>query len=771
MKKKLTISLIFLGIMVLLVLWIAHAAQASNPVELRDWISKWTDGPNAVLSGLPMVALLAAILGAILAVVAWARIKRKRDAACRTPSSREVQRPKAGRVTAPKKFGEDWGADDADTQVEEESDNGLEQTPMPGASDIKSYFLNVFRVQLGAGAESPPRIEQISGEDSGSEKVYRLYVQHHGEWKSRGMSIASLGDDKGNKSRCYYVIFDTHMVIKIPRKPVADFNEYVRGIRYEGRIARKLAPRQCIISNLWVILSKLKLLSAAEGLPEEELEQKCLSFLKLNPQYHKYLRIGGRFAFFLNLSQYYFLSHVLLDLHETEKQIREIMTLDAALFQDCNEFESKHGSQQGWVCLELQRIYRHFDKRFQDISTKTGHWTPITERQKKTWFFAYLTLEELPAQGGGCPPALEPEIQMLLYDTTSQETETITAYRRLVREQAQALTHLRSRQKMECIITNLLDLLAWMGKNNVAMRDLKPDNLFVAGIPENYPQFLSATEEFTIGLIDLETAIDYGPSENASLEQPSLGGTPAYATPSHFFPNQTIQTLFEDLPLILHMQDWYATTAIIFEVVTGERLFNRTTQLIFNLVTQVNECSTQNSPLEDIYREDSRLFWETAAEELNTKIKRHQRWLGSTAAVIPDSLSRHFKEFLVNMRLKSDQRIADCIKSEDGFGGAEAKEYWLRCPYAEIRRAIEEHRTLDAAVSGKECRSNFIDILENLADLKRQSAHYLELGDLLDNPSGKLSIKDLIEVMFSRVVSAMYPEAWKPLFPLLREPK
>ena len=43
------------------------------------------------------------------------------------------------------------------------------------------------------------------------------------DWAKRRMTIGPLGEESGSKSKCYYVIYDIHMVVKIPVRPIARF--------------------------------------------------------------------------------------------------------------------------------------------------------------------------------------------------------------------------------------------------------------------------------------------------------------------------------------------------------------------------------------------------------------------------------------------------------------------------------------------------------------------------------------------------------------------
>ena len=75
------------------------------------------------------------------------------------------------------------------------------------------------------------------------------------DWTKRRMTIGPLGEDSGSKSKCYYVIYDVHMVIKIPTKPITDFERYIESIKKEVHIVNKLIPKECIIPKVSVILS------------------------------------------------------------------------------------------------------------------------------------------------------------------------------------------------------------------------------------------------------------------------------------------------------------------------------------------------------------------------------------------------------------------------------------------------------------------------------------------------------------------------------------
>ncbi|NIV98310.1 hypothetical protein GWN26_03825, partial [Candidatus Saccharibacteria bacterium] len=146
---------------------------------------------------------------------------------------------------------------------------------------------------------------------SGSITVYELRIKHRGEWMRRRMSIGPLGEEAGSKSKCYYVIYDVHLVVKIPVNPISEFEFYNQSIEKEGQIVEKLAPKECIVPRVSTIMSMIHKLPDSANLPVDRLEEKYVSWLRRKAKYQKYLKIKNTFVFFMDFSKYYFLSHII----------------------------------------------------------------------------------------------------------------------------------------------------------------------------------------------------------------------------------------------------------------------------------------------------------------------------------------------------------------------------------------------------------------------------------------------------------------------------
>ena len=111
----------------------------------------------------------------------------------------------------------------------------------------------------------------------------------------------------------------------------------------------------------------------------------------------------------------------------------------------------------------------------------------------------------------------------------------------------------------------------------MAIRDLKPDNIYIAGNFNGADNFFNNPAAYSLGLIDLETAVHLHPEDLSGMRQPALAGTFPFMTPHHLFKNRDLYKLFgSELCRVLYMQDWFAAIAIIFNVATGKILFLKT---------------------------------------------------------------------------------------------------------------------------------------------------------------------------------------------------
>ena len=310
------------------------------------------------------------------------------------------------------------------------------------------------------------------------------------------------------------------------------------------------------------------------------------------------------------------------------------------------------------------------------------------------------------------------------------------------------------------MIINLLDLLYWLGEKKVAMRDLKPDNLLVAGNPSKFPQFLESSNMYSIGLIDVETAVSYDISENNAIRQPPLGGTPSYATPSHQLRNDTIQNIYNDLPLILHLQDWYATLGMIYQAVTGERLFEKTARNLLNLKKTIRERSRKNGNPQAVLENVSNSFWKMALAEFGMKTQKSEKKLRFISLIV----GQESKEMLLGIITTTHQSVLksvnNLILSQTTFTGDKIQKSLSVAPPLKIQQfkiKFEEGKGKQLPPEEKDLVLIFLD---DLAFLRRQSEQLVLTTRLLNKSVPIVSSLDLLKTMFTAILVHMHQNCW-----------
>ena len=297
------------------------------------------------------------------------------------------------------------------------------------------------------------------------------------------------------------------------------------------------------------------------------------------------------------------------------------------------------------------------------------------------------------------------------------------------------------------------------------MRDLKPDNLFVAGDPARYPLFLRSDKEFSLGIIDVETAVDFEKSKYTKTKQPLLGGTPFYATPSHFIRNDVLSINFGNLGKILHLQDWHATLVMIYKVITGELLFEQTAKLFGDLRSMMISANKPENFESDIFVEASRRFWLSAISEFQFKMDEKQQSLKAIEMILPETVKYMFGKVLAKERKALALAIKECVESQNIFEKQQIREQLMNSSYAktcQFKTDLENNarRSQDS----KGLRTEAITFLHQLAHLKALFGQHIHMVKLLSKPKAQVSVHDILTFMFNVVLNNMYRPQWKPLF-------
>ena len=636
---------------------------------------------------------------------------------------------------------------------------------LPTRLDIVRFFLNLFKYQIGAEADAKAEFVPLMSKTSGPNHIYELRVKHMEDWAKRRMTIGPLGEEAGSKSKCYYVIYDVHMVVKVPARPVTDFERYIDSIKKEVAIVNKLIPKECIIPKVSVILGLIHTFPYSEDIPVEKLEEKYINWVRRSDEFQEYLKINNTFVYFMDLSQYYFLGHILDELHDIKNLIVREISENAEIIFEPAKFKGRYGVENDAI-FEVREVYNRVEAEIRNLATKTGLNANIPIYQFQSWFYTHLAGKEVTeGNSNNYPETFIKQLNIIIKKATQENSGVIEAYRKTIRNYIYMSAFEQNSAQMTAITINLLDILAWFRQKRVSMRDLKPDNLFVAGDPERYPLFLRSAREFSLGIIDVETAVDFEQSKYTRTKQPLLGGTPFYATPSHFIRNEVLILKYKNLGKILHLQDWHATMVMIYKVITGELLFDQTAKLFGDLRNMMINANKPENFRSDIFEEASRMFWHSAVVEFQVKIGEKEKTLKAIEVLLPETVKYMFGKVVVKERKTLALAIKECVESQKIFEKEAIREQLKNSSYAktcQFKAELENHAK--RSLKSGDLRMEAITFLHQLADLKALFGQHIYMHKLLQRPEARVTVHDILTFMFNVVLNNMYPPQWKPLF-------
>ncbi len=515
---------------------------------------------------------------------------------------------------------------------------------------IVLFFLNIYLRQLKAKRTDRYHYRQTDITGPLKTTVYEFRVNIDGQWQSRRMSLGRIGEDSGARSKCFYVIYDDHFVVKIPPEPLTDINVYIQSIQSDRQIADRLAPRECLVPKVSIVLKRIPSFVKLIGETASDNEQKCIDGLNERPGFKNFLNIGGKLAFFMDLSKYFFLGNILKECHDAEDEISKEIHQHQDLIFAPHAFADRYGADSTDLSFKLQNVCESFEKQFSAPA--------IASLQKKEWFAGVFLRDHDSSISSKIPGNALAILNVL----KNERKEVSEEYKTLLRKYAQEKIFKQNISKIQSICSQLVELMSWLFSKNVAIRDLKPDNLLVAGDPSKYPHFLNSSDGFEIGLIDVEIALYLNP-EYKKIEQPKIGWTPFYATPTHMLLNELLQQLYKDMSYIFFLQDWHAITAMIYQAVTGEKLFVKTAGTLVAFSRELPRHFADQTKMNLFAKQANEKFWQDAAREFEFKLKQKKALLTSVHLEIAGSAKKMFKAAAAHSRDEDVQNRLLEIKS------------------------------------------------------------------------------------------------------------
>jgi serine/threonine protein kinase len=629
---------------------------------------------------------------------------------------------------------------------------------------IIQFFLHLYKIQLGADVVDEEEVELVpaSPNDLDLDRIYTFRVSTAGKFKSRRMSIAPLGENLANKSTCFKVIYDDLLVIKIPPFPITDFEEYIDSIHAESRIADELKHDiKCVTPSISVLLKKIPSLYVKEDLSPDQLEDKYVAMLRRRPNLQNHLRIGSSFVFFMSLSKYYFFDYIIKRIHNTKTEMMEEISHNFDALWDVNTFRQVYGEQNISKFTQMNRFCLNFESRLSELLKAHGLDTSIPAYQRKEFIKHYLAKKHEEPEDIGMPAAILQEFDKLCTDMTADFRQDIEAYRSIIAEYIQKKNLSSNSPKFRGIITNFLNVLLRLKNNGVAIRDLKPDNIFIVRDGVDSDHYLTVPEDYSLGLIDFETAV-YLKGEGGKIMQPLQTGTPSYATPSNLSPNDILEELFKgSFKKIFYFQDWYAAIGIIYNVMTGDILFKETGKLLPEIILVKRKASLQNQPLSDLFKNNSWVFWHSAVREFNKKTSLSKTALEATEINIQKDVAEMLLPELQKIQGLTIARMKYIVHAQRFFKNEKAVNNLLISSYEAIWRQLSKwEKGQKVPKTSPEVRNEILALLRELAEIKLQLKQYEQMEKKLTEEHPTMTVYQLLELFFCFVMRFMYRESW-----------
>ena len=634
---------------------------------------------------------------------------------------------------------------------------------LPDSNHIVHFFLDLYRLQIGL-PEPDPRLmsaRALTDPKNSREITYELKVSHRGKNNVRRMSLCRLGDEVVSKSICYKVIYDDLLVLKIPPEPVVDFDQYLQSIELERRISNRLSPEvACVSPSLTAILKKNPEFRNDDDLPRDAYENNITHRLKQSPSLQQYLKIRGTFVLFMSLSKHLFFDQVISKMHQQGELLRNTIAGSLHTMNDILAFENAFGEGKDDLFFSFVNLQHHYLLGMDQLLQQHGKDSnDIPEYRKKQWMFDQLAGKNIDDERYQLPEAFILGRKRVGKRIFSQQKKVITQFIQLIQSDIQNTRLNRNRNVAEGIISNFAVLLFHLKEKDTAIRDLKPDNMFLVGDSDNPDIFLASALNYSLGLIDLETSVNF--HKTGALEQPILAGTPFFATPSHIFENHILKEAFGDAPRTLYLQDWFAAVGIIYNVVTGKTLFEKTGQLLWEVVRVRSKAITNDESLEEVLKNTSWVFWHTACAEFKERMTSEQ----SVFKSISLSLGAMERDMLMKETLACEQLLQDqierCILDQSFFQGEKAHRSLYMAGAEKIVATLEKwHIGKNVPETPAEIKTDIIIFLRGLAHLKKSHAALAQLRPLFQENNTEITAQHLIVQLFHLVFFFMYRPEW-----------
>lgn len=621
------------------------------------------------------------------------------------------------------------------------------------------FFVRIFKTQLGAAPNAQAKIEPAPLADGSASRdhVYTLRVYHQGAWKSRRITIGKLGANVANKSTCFRVTYDDLLVLKIPPYPITELDEYIQAIQSERRIAAYALPDiTCVVPSLSALLTKVPILKPQKQLTSDQIESHYLRLVTEDPKLQSFLKIGESFVFFMSLSSYAFLNSVVEKIHGHSNLSFSEISNHFDMLSDFNTLGPVSKDPNGAIFWDMKYLLDTYNDQVGWLISNYQMESSIPRSRKTGWLISYLLQARPDTDGLNLPERFTEELREMLDGLFEQNRNTIRSYLAIVQGDVERSSFDRQK-KSGGIIATILSLLCHLKNRRLAIRDLKPENIFLLTDLKSSDRILSDPDKYALGLIDLETAVSLMEEGIPTIPQPARTGTPAYATPSHLFPNELLLEMFGNLPRMFHFQDLYAAVGLVFYSATGKTLFENTGRLLPEIVMAAHRSPMKNRTSSELFGHVSWVFWQSAVREFNDKQLENQKMFNALEIRVPEEAMRMLRQEVEDTKKDLSNRIEHLIRIRNALKNGQKLDALSRASHAAIRHRREKLEIEDSIPGlSPEIKEKTLQFLSDLEYLRM-------LYEKIESLAGSLpsiSLDDLLNLLFCIVLTFMYRENW-----------
>jgi serine/threonine protein kinase len=634
----------------------------------------------------------------------------------------------------------------------------------------------------------------------GQGHTYEIHFQYGSRTLRRRFTAYRL-NGVHSKSECYQVS-DPHgryLVVKIPPQPITDFAAYLKEVEHERSLAEKLLTLdiKVVVPCVGAVMRHVHPLKDAEVLLRGEAEHRHLEMLlQSGDKYADCFRVNGSFVFFMEFLDEPFLGRVVRDFYDRElldtlqrqtfeKDVKLLADRDRLTFvADHQHIGSRHGLEILFAGLrrQLNDFCRQVDSVFASCSVFVG------SRQKQEWFIRRALGEKV--SGAEFFRTWQPEngdsevLATRLDEVLGQELGEAGAmprYVQLLQREARQSAFGYASSRMRKIGEKLLQLLAALEKIGLVLRDLKVDNLFIAD------------DEMEVGLIDLETG---GDVSTGHIEGIVPAGMPSNMTLSNLLFVEQLRRIYGEsgVGTILHLQDWYATIAMMFEISIGITCFDEARHFILMLNQEIDQRFAHN------YREflakhpdikiDSTLieemfalpdeeikgytwqFWQLARRNLAAQCREHRRQLVELSYTLPPAIKKRLISNIEKTLTRTRQHYVHLSSQSKSVEALNHPQTTLADLQYHLILKEDHYCSRMSALSPEDQQRRLlgkeIEVYRGCIALKEKEALLASRMKLLHRR--KITAFDLFPIMLDHVAGTMCRDEWRKCSRKLPQP-